>query len=82
MSRFDGHGPSAREQAILDRYEACRDIATVADELGLTRRYCEQVVRELFAPKLDNWQSSARMGSELLYRAIRRHHPERCGVAA
>lgn len=81
MSR-DHYGPSAREQAVLDLWEANRSIDEIATELDLDRLYVRRIVSMLAAPKADDWHGAARMGSKNLLRALRRHHPERCRGAA
>ena len=81
MSR-DHHGPSAREQQVLDLWE--RDIAAadIAHQLDLKVDYVRRVVTMLGAPKGDDWHRSTRLASQTLLRALRRHHPERCGRIA
>lgn len=79
MSR-DHHGPSAREQQILDLWEADVGPDSIAAQLGLSPSYVQQIIRSLAAPKGEDWQSAARFGSESLIRAIRRYHPDRCGA--
>lgn len=81
MSTY-GHGPTAREQRIIDLKEAGNDDGFIAHELGLSERYVQQVVQALFAPPVTDWQAGARIGSASLLKALRLYHPERCRGAA
>jgi hypothetical protein len=81
MSVF-GHGPSRRETAILDMNDRGVKPNKIADQLNLSPRYVRQVIASLASPPVGNWQADARIGSDELLRALRRHHPDRCGVRA
>lgn len=75
-----GHGPTRREQAILDLHEEGKSLVDIGNKLDVSPHYAAQVVRSLAQPPLGDWQKSARQGSASLLRALQRHHPERCGV--
>lgn len=75
-----GHGPTVREQRILDLYEAKVAPADIAAKLEVKVSYVQQVVARLHRPRLEDWQSPAAEASERLVAALRRHHPERCGA--
>lgn len=75
-----GHGPTAREQQILDMYDAHAGFDAIADALEVKASYARQVVARLHRPVLEDWQSPAAEASERLLAALRRHHPERCGA--
>lgn len=75
-----GHGPTVREQRILDLYEAKVAPADIAAKLEVKVSYVQQVVARLHRPLLEDWQSPAAEASERLVAALRRHHPERCGA--
>lgn len=75
-----GHGPTVREQRILDLHAAKVAAADIAAELGVKQSYVKQVVTALYLPAMADWQSPARVASDNLAAALRRHHPERCGA--
>lgn len=75
-----GHGPTVREQQVLDLYETNVAPADIAAKLGMQVSYVQQVVARLHRPVLEDWQSPAAEASERLVAALRRHHPERCGA--
>lgn len=75
-----GHGPTVREQQVLDLYEADVAPADIAAKLGMQVGYVQQVVARLHRPTLEDWQSPAAEASDRLLAALRRHHPERCGA--
>lgn len=81
MSTY-GHGPTRREQRVLDLWEQNKKSAEIAEITGLDLRYVQQVISNLGAPIPDAWHASARFGSQALIAAIRRHHPDRCGAAS
>jgi hypothetical protein len=75
-----GHGPTAREQQILDMYDARIEYDAIAAQLEVKVSYAKQVVARLHRPTFEDWQSPAAEASECLLAALRRHHPERCGA--
>lgn len=77
---FHGHGPTVREQAILDLHEAKVAPADIAAKLEVKQSYVKYVVDTLHLPQLVDWQNPARAASDNLVAALRRHHPERCGA--
>lgn len=72
--------PTRCEAAILDMHDRKVDPDEIAAELNLSARYVRQVIGALATPPVGDWQAAARIGSDALLRALRRHHPERCGV--
>jgi hypothetical protein len=81
MSAY-GHGPTRREQAILDLHDGGRKPDDIGNELALSPRYVRDVIQRLGNPLVGDWQASAKAGSEALLRALKRHHPDRCGFGA
>ncbi len=81
MSAY-GHGPTAREQQVIDLKEQGLEVSDIAQALNLSERYVRQVLQALFAPKVGGWQKAAQSGSANLLAALRRHHPDRCARGA
>lgn len=77
MSAYN-HGPTARENRVLALWEKNMDAEAIADELGMSKRYVQQVISNLAVPAMTNWQGPAAAASDKLLAALRRHHPERC----
>lgn len=77
-----GHGPTVREQMIIDLTERGIDAAGIAERLGLSEGYVRQVAQALVAPPVGAWEAGARKGTANLLAALRRHHPQRCGGEA
>jgi DNA-binding MarR family transcriptional regulator len=75
-----GHGPTVREQQILDLHDAKVAPADIAAKLEVKQSYVKYVIDSLYLPKLVDWQNPAREASGDLVAALRRHHPERCGA--
>ncbi len=73
-----GHGPTAREQRILDMHAENISAADIAAELDVKPGYVKYVVDTLHRPALEDWQTPAAKASGDLVAALRRHHPERC----
>lgn len=69
-----GHGPTAREQAILDRTDAGAKVVDVADELGLSPAYVHQVASNLSGSWAGNnaFDAMVAAGSRLLAKACAR----------
>ena len=78
MSTY-GHGPTVREQQVIDLRESGMQPGEIAQATGLSEGYVQQVLSNLLAPKPVDWQSPARRGSSDLLSALRRHFPQRCG---
>lgn len=75
-----GHGPTVQEQRIIDLWEAGRKAPEIAELTGKGLSYVQRVISMLACPVPDNWHAGARQGSNDLLRALRRHHPNRCGA--
>lgn len=75
------HGPTRREQQIIDLAEQGLRADQIAAVLGLKENYVRDRIAALVNPKLEDWQSPAVSGSKALLAALRRHFPERCGSA-
>lgn len=74
-----GHGPTRQEQRIIDLWEAGSKAGEIAEATGKGINYVQRVVSMLGRPAPDDWHAGARQGSHNLIRALRRHHPDRCG---
>lgn len=67
-----GHGPSNREQQILDRHDAGMPVRQIAGELGLGRNYVEQVTQRLSGSWVENrrFETMVREGPRRLAEAV------------
>ncbi len=73
---------TTREQQMLDLDEQGLRPAAIAQRLGVSKDTVERIIHQLAVRHNgpDNrFHDAARMGSQNLIAAIRRHHPERCG---
>ena len=74
-----GHGPTRREQQVLDLQEQGLGATEIARRPELKPSYVSSILGRLGGPGSDRaWETMVRMGSASLLAAIRRHHPERC----
>ncbi len=78
---INAHGETSRETEIMDRYEAGAKPPQIADELRVSTSYVRSVIYNLNDSGRDPLRLNAKIGSEALLRALRRHFPERCGAS-
>lgn len=73
---MSGHGPTRREQEILDRSEAGETPAMIAAGMGIKTESVVRTLNLLHVSGANPFDAMVRHGSELLREAILRHHPD------
>ena len=79
-----GHGPTKREQQVLDLWESGKSTKAIAVELGVQVSTVKCVIDRLggFGDAGVAFNAMVRQGSANLLAAIERFHPERCAMGA
>lgn len=69
------------EERIMDLADQGMAASDIARETGFSFKTVQGVIHRLTVRgTADAWTVSAKLSSDALARALRRHHPERCGA--